>query len=285
MPGDRPPPAAPLRQLPRVVRPFPDETLDSYLDRLAHANWLERGHLSQLLRHGNSTRRSLADLTGITESVLGLAIPSLPGNEHQIGPTQGRPIGPERAACRRCAQRRCPDWPYPRVARRHEDVLCAAHRIWLGRTDSPTQQLNLHDCYTDLAAAAHRHRRLIRQHGRATVRDTYQEARTLALSYAHQRLLPGQVKQRRVALRQQAGTDNLHTVWDASLYPTAVALTAILVAAPRGTRQEDLPPEQIHTYRRRLAADVTDGHITTSALDAFFRLSAKAPWPTRPDTR
>ena len=163
-----------LSSLPRTVSPFPGETIDSYLTRLAHANRLD----TRALRCYIAGRRDrvppfpadrLATATGLPASTLIRAIPDL---GFGYGPLDHNPPNesgyPQRKAddgppCRLCVAARGITVPV-RCWKRPENVICLRHRRWIGRASEDSQP--------DLSAqpviiqAHKRHLRLVRRHGR-----------------------------------------------------------------------------------------------------------------------
>ncbi|MFI6457043.1 TniQ family protein [Streptosporangium amethystogenes] len=170
-------PKASLQPLPRPVTPYPDETLPSYLHRLARANRLDAGWLRGYL--ANDHRKAakvpadrLAALSGIPERTLRYAILELCSAEEladmkidgRPAPTYGVAV-----ACHLCTLARgCQQEVIYR--RQHENVICLRHRRWTGTaTFGPSSsQLDLSH-QPEILHAAKRHRRLIRRHGQERV--------------------------------------------------------------------------------------------------------------------
>ncbi len=124
-----------LRPLPRFVAPFRDETISSYLPRLAAANRLAPAALRALL--AGSDRKDapvplarLAAVTGMPHAALAHAMPQICTAGELIGlHIQNQPRarkGWSFAACRRCTAGR----PVTRWAL-HDDVVCGRHRRWI----------------------------------------------------------------------------------------------------------------------------------------------------------
>jgi hypothetical protein len=141
-----------LSRLPRTVRPFAGETIDSYLARLAHANRVD----ATALRFYIAGRRNrfppfpadrLATAAGFLASTLQRAIPDLSFGYGPLHHDRHNGAGfPEHKAddgppCDLCVLARgitmpvhC--WKHP------EDVICLRHRRWTG-PGSRTAQLDL----------------------------------------------------------------------------------------------------------------------------------------------
>lgn len=266
----------PPRVLPRTVRPFPNETIQSYVERLSRANRIRPALIHALVRaRGRDQLANLAALSGVAAHVLALAIPDLVDDQPATGSLRGLPRTPSRAACRRCAVRHSPDHVYPLVSYQHDDVLCAKHRMWIGSAATPYQQLLLGGLYPELSRAARQHRRLIRDLGRPVVLRAYEDAREVALAYADRGLLPERVRERGRILRDQVDCLSHGTVLEASSYPSTVALTTIFINLPRGKDWQSLSPQQVDSYRNRIRREITGHYTPTGAYDAFFRMAAR----------
>ena len=249
-----------LRLLPRFVAPCRDETISSYLARLAAANRLDPAALRTLL--AGSDRKDaavplvrLAAVTGMPQAALAHAMPQictpaeLPGL-HIAGRPRARD-GWSFAACRHCTAGR----PVTRWAL-HDDVVCGRHRRWISQDQAQpdlTAQL-------EILTAHRRHRRLIRRHGRDTVMRAFRDARYICLSW---RLdgIPDDGYARRMEIfhgpgRRDRDNDEIQTS-DAAAYPQAVALTRLL-ASPcwreRILGKDRLWPEEFEAEVRRAVA-------------------------------
>ncbi|WP_433237711.1 TniQ family protein [Streptosporangium sp. CA-135522] len=135
--------APPLHRLPRRLAPVLDETLDSYLTRLAAADHLDPGALRE--RVSGSRRKSvpvpadrLARLIGNPERSLRYAILELcTSDELQSMHLNKRPLPGEahrcRAGCRSCLARLGFGAYGLGVVRWHhfEDVICWRHQRWM----------------------------------------------------------------------------------------------------------------------------------------------------------
>lgn len=269
--------------LPRVVAPVNNETTASYIGRLARRNHVPVAYLNDRLGTPEFTeRQNLAALTRIPEDRLVLAMPNLHPDPSSVAVLRGRPSRHRQIACHHCASRRGHGDLHIEVLVRHEDVLCARHRLWLNQADSPARQLPIHD-HPMLLAAARRHRRLIRQHGRATVHTAFIEASHLVGHYA----LGFQHEPRMISiwknLAARVNPAQRPASWALSCYPWAVAMTSILIATPRGHAWLTAPPHLRDTIRARIAQEITGGYIPTGARDVFMSLAERDPWPAPAD--
>ena len=229
-----------LRPLPQLVAPFRDETISSYLARLAAANRLTPAALRALLagNHRKDTPVPLARLaavTGLPPAALALAMPQIctPGELAGLHITN-RPRARKDwslIACRHCTA----GHPVTRWAL-HDDLVCARHRRWISQ-DQAQPDLTTQP---DILTAHRRHRRLIRRHGRDTVMRAFRDADYICIRW---RLdgIPDSSFDHRMEIfhgpgwRDRDDDDGIQTL-DAATYPQSVAL-ARLLASPHWREQ------------------------------------------------
>ena len=172
-----------LRPLPRLVAPFRNETITSYLHRLAGGNRIDPAGLRYLL--ARSDRKDapvplgrLAAITGLPCQSLAWAMPQICtpaelSSLHLRDRPRARP-GWAFLACRACVAGQ----PVIRWAL-HDDVVCSRHRRWISRyheqPDLTRQPEILH--------AHQRHRRLIRRHGRDPVMRAFRDAQHICIGW------------------------------------------------------------------------------------------------------
>ena len=172
-----------LRPLPRLVPPFRNETITSYLHRLAGGNRIDPAGLRYLL--ARSDRKDapvplgrLAAITGLPCQSLAWAMPQICtagelSSLHLRDRPRARP-GWAFLACRACVAGQ----PVIRWAL-HDDVVCSRHRRWISRyheqPDLTRQPEILH--------AYQRHRRLIRRHGRDPVMRAFRDAQHICIGW------------------------------------------------------------------------------------------------------
>ena len=170
-----------LRTLPLALPPVGNETIGSYLNRLADANHLTIRQLSHLIGPGRYHRRdenhtgywtpqaldNLAALTGRDSRTLINAIPAL-GDVHRPGPHLAGGVlaqvtqDPIRPACRLCMSGRgIPGLVVCTIA--HHEAVCQRHRRWLHGDDQ-------HDLQhlPEVLQANLRHRRIVRRRNKTT---------------------------------------------------------------------------------------------------------------------
>lgn len=165
------PPTRLPRPLPRPVRPVANETLASFLHRLAAANRLDHDELRSYIAADSHKRARipldrLAALSGQPELTLRRAIFDLPPPAGD--PTELSWPGPgslERLACRLCMARRgTPGAASVRL--RADHLVCPPHQRWLGDSSRSCEdnQPSLAN-HPEILDANRHHRRLIHQHG------------------------------------------------------------------------------------------------------------------------
>jgi hypothetical protein len=168
---DMDPTAVAVQALPRRVRPFPSETTESYLGRLADANHLSvpslRRHLTGGTDKGRVPADRLAAASGVSALTLQRALSDLAGQRMpRTTWWHGLPV-PTRAeglACRLCAAAsgcRKSIW----TLRPPERVLCLHHLRWLGVRHANGTQPSL-EHQPEIVRAHLRHLRLVRRYGR-----------------------------------------------------------------------------------------------------------------------
>ncbi len=222
-----------LRPLPRFVAPFRDETISSYLPRLAAANRLAPAALRAMLAGSDRNDAPvplarLAAVTGMPHAALAHAMPQICTAGELIGlHIQNRPRarkGWSFAACRRCTAGR----PVTRWAL-HDDVVCGRHRRWISK-DQTQPDLT---AQPEILTAHRRHRRLIRRHGRDTVMRAFRDARHIYIGW---RLdgIPDDGYDHRMETFHGPGwrdrDDDGNQTSDAATYPQSVALTRLLAS-------------------------------------------------------
>ncbi|MGW1586787.1 TniQ family protein [Streptomyces sp. NPDC002386] len=172
--------------VPRPLPPFPNETLNSYCQRLAHANRIpaERLHTpSRWLAHDDDSvtalLRRLTILTGLPRETFWHALPELRWrHEHGMSPL-GRSRPPvasmrlrRRWACRRCTATRTPGQHVMTWIPIYTHA-CLQHRLWIGEAVTVTrEQVDLAQMPETLWAQR-RHHRLVRRHGERVTAECF----------------------------------------------------------------------------------------------------------------
>jgi hypothetical protein len=222
-----------LGPLPRLVAPFRDETITSYLHRLAGPNHIDPAGLRYLLTRSDRKDAPvplgrLAALAGMPGQQLACAMPQictageLPGLHIQNRPRARH--GWSFTACRPCTAGQ----PVTRWAL-HDDVVCGRHRRWISTSH---EQPDL-TAQPEILRAHQRHRRLIRRHGRDPVMRALRDARSICTGWRLDGLHdPG--FGRRMEIFCGPGWDDpdqwAPQAFDAAAYPQAVALARLLAS-------------------------------------------------------
>lgn len=235
----------PVRPLPRRVSPMIDETLNSYLARVAWANRLSakelRLHLSgSLLKSIPVPPSRLATVTGCSELALRSAILELSDDaERAVWIARDRPwhrAMKSSGGCRLCLIRyginaeRAPGI----VRRRHrEDVVCRRHRRWIADSDSPSDRQPDLSVQPDILRAHQLHRRLIHRYGRGQIHAAYPTAEHIWRCWQEEGICQERFHRRMICFH---GPDWHGTVRRndplraAAAYPEVIALTRLLVS-------------------------------------------------------
>lgn len=222
-----------LQPLPRLVAPSGDETITSYLRRLAEANHIAPAGLRALLAGSDRTDAAvplgrLATVTGMPRRSLAYALPQICTPADLAGlNAASRPRardGWSFAACRPCVAGQ----PVTRWAL-HDEVICCRHRRWISK-DHAQPDLT---AQPEILHAHRRHRRLIRRHGRDPVMRALRDARHICIGWRLDGLSdPG--FSRRMEIFCGPGWDD-RDEWpaqtsDAATYPQTVALARLLAS-------------------------------------------------------
>jgi len=186
-------PVSAFQPLPRPVVPAHDETLPSYLARLARANRLDAEALRMHLTGAWSKYvpipvHALALLSGQSTRALKHAIPELvaeQGLPGQATSRRPRPHGDSQLRCTHCSLARghqdtvcC--WSH------QEDSVCPRHRRWIGNVHDQTgqHQPSLND-QPKILQANILHRRMIRRYGYETVTAAFSRAKQICHQWHH----------------------------------------------------------------------------------------------------
>lgn len=247
-------PVPPTRRLPMIVAPFREETLNSYLERLAAANFMTGQELRRLLApdlppHTRMARmhlRVLAGATGRSPSDLCWALPELrpqlPGFVTTSGPL---PLAAPRLAatihlaCRRCVAARgltgtVRVWGHP------DRSVCLRHRLWIGEPGWGwgSEQIALDD-HPEILRAQVNADKLVRRHGREpAVRALRAAANTLTGLDLRKRNSPVfEARNLRLSRTydERFSISRAESAYHAAIFPEVVAMAGLL--ADPGWRQ------------------------------------------------
>lgn len=222
--------------LPRPVRPLPNEVLAEYLARLAKANGISRARLEALLsRRGPTKRAALATCVSMSDRALAFALPEL----RIAGDTDAYPellqrevesVGP---GCPLCASRHGQRISFPQVWSTHDNVVCVHHSMWLNGTafrvdpTRPTVKI-VGASRADILLAHRRHQRLIRQHGRPAILQSFTDAYDIVEQWNYWRPLEA-IGFRLIELQPDEAQRGAGTASrNAAMYPEIVRLVTVL---------------------------------------------------------
>lgn len=222
--------SGPQQRLPRTVAPFQNETVHSFLYRLATANHISVLDLEAYLAEPLQPRTHPATPRPEWLSIAsGWPTPLL--TSRLCWPTARHRTNKPIPACRSCMARRGVFQPV-RIHRRPHVQVCLKHQLWIGGTgDDPDTQLDLSNL-PEVIRAQRRHNRLARLHGTQATHTAHTDARHILARWTERGDWPHHRERR---LDTYFG----HPHWQvrvhsaemhAANYPEIVALTAILVS-------------------------------------------------------
>ncbi|GAA2226605.1 hypothetical protein GCM10010430_02160 [Kitasatospora cystarginea] len=275
----------PARRLPRALPPFHDETVDSYVTRLAPANALTASELVAYLgvRPRKKTPRTdfltpLSVVTGLPADTLRLALPEFMTDHVSDEPGHiGRPLALDkprtlkRPACRRCVRAAGIDeavtcWTT------HDRNVCRRHRLWIGGgCNQPEDQIDISMLPSTVSADRH-HRNLITRHGRRWVSDAFPDARDIFLGLIRDQYADpfGLVA---AALEQLRGQDNrpveVETALMVLFHPQIVTLTGLL-ACPTWEQRAMQSGDIDWLIREITMRDVLIGYVPHDKTDPLI---------------
>ena len=297
--------SASIQPFPRTVRLIPDETVTSFIARLAEANQLAdrqlRRHLSP--RHDATTKTaktaltSLAQASGYSPRVLCYALPELRSqyparhNLHLHYRTRGARPNEIRPACRRCMAAKG-IYRQVEIWMRHDQNVCLRrrHRLWIGPGVSRTrEQIDLIRV-PEIVQAQRRHNALLRENNRQWAQQIYEEAALMNRRWdgsGHYRDL---ARQRYHTLAATV-RHRYNPAYHASLYPDTIALAGILISPywhrlmisdditdrerfyleiRRRVFPDYVPANRMHDHLVRWVNDYRKQHDLASLLEMMF---------------
>ena len=251
------------RRLPVRPGPMHNETVFSYVGRLADANHLSWARMRAFLaKPSDADPRApivpdrIAAATGYSLLGLAQALPELRWQTVDRWRFHPRPL----PACPGCYQ------GLPVVRFLDSDILiCCRHQRWIGPPDNrPGRQHIDLSALPDVIAAQARHRNLRRRHGYITMGLAWGDALRIHLRWA-QRGEHGQHSRRRLdALAHdprhkiQLGDDAFH----ASIYPETVALASLLASAHWQHTAQAYAKERMMTFFAEAARRIGSPNYT-----------------------
>ncbi|MER6832037.1 TniQ family protein [Streptosporangium sp. NPDC000563] len=284
-----------VRALPRSLPPVANETIGSFVARLAFVNHINCRDLIRVLA---PTCRSqlrapekivrlhlLAGATGIKSTHLAYALPEIRGQllDQGVSGLKGMTIAghPNRIhpACRLCMGAknvvgRVSVW------RRPDQNICLRHGIWIGRdVTTPADQFCVNDL-PEMLQAQRRHGKLISRYGHRAVNYHYGHAHNIVDVSSR---LPSPTKRwsRMLYFFEREKVERLPRSYSsAAMYPEAVALTNILISPYwRHSAVHGSPIEQDKFFRHIQLKDLTNGPPNLDrSLWGWIREHQPQPW-------
>lgn len=264
--------------LPRSVRPLPNEVLGDYLARLAKANGISRSRLEALLaRRGPTMRSALAATVSMSDRALAFALPELRVEADsevypELAQHEVEAIGP---GCPLCASRHGHRIPLPQVWSTHERVVCVGHSMWINgpafRVDPTRPVIKIVGASrADILLAHRRHERLIRHHGRPSIRQAITDAHDIVEQWNYWRPLEA-IGFRLMELQPDEAQRRTGTACrNAALYPEIVRLATVLIHSAWRRRLLAKDRERRAQAMLDLFELVLDGDIPYRAADPIY---------------
>ena len=245
MSDEAPPTAlrAPLRALPVHTRPFPGESINSYLTRCALRNHTSYHTLQGLVkeRRQRPDGARVAQLSGTPLKHLMFALP-------ELGPLQNDPRAPtrpagyqsrQRMACSACAAHHAAPGTHIRCWIRPHGIICVRHRRWLGSPSSTSPELDLDRC-PDILTAHRHHLRLLRGHPPDLAQNALRLADRIIFEWRRRDLYDTNRTRRLAELGITATTfARTDTRIHAACYPDLIGLAAAVAAPGRSPLPTD----------------------------------------------
>lgn len=227
----------PLIPLPRPVKPFPGETVSSYLGRLAHANHIDADALGRRISGTRQARvipvERLAIVAGMPVLTLERAIADLDGavparsNSYDYSRSIDFHLETSGRACQLCAYARGASGPVT-CWKPAEKLVCLRHLRWIGSDGQLQPSL---DQQPEILKAHRLHLRLVRRYGREEVAAGFTAAVYICRKWHGWREHDEEFNQRLEIFH--GPTWRLHQLdptVEAAAYPQVVALARLLTS-------------------------------------------------------
>jgi hypothetical protein len=258
-----------LDRLPFTTAPILNETVDSYLLRLASLNETAPDVLRGAVMDsaGLITPERLAAAGGQRLRSLKYAMLELCTPEDLAGMRiagRPRPGMNERDACRRCAAARGVVETATRWTRQ-EDVVCLRHHWWHTNVDLTN--------HPEVLAANRRHRRVLRRFRREAMNAAIASAGVVCFGWIRRLEYNGWFNElaSRAAPDGRTVTGYESPLFEACLYPQVIALAVILVSQDWTLLTAPENPNSIDSMVRDIRAAVAPGYEFGGAHDPLVK--------------
>lgn len=167
-------------------------------------------------------------------------------------------------ACRHCAVEKT-GTSRVEIYTTHDRVICARHRLWVGEgIKTPTEQPSVR-ASPEILSAWHHHKNLITRFGRSGVRKAFHNAGIITWRWYDQfNHFTAATDTYDSLTADQPRHAKSHALIAASLYPSTVALTA-LIASPYWARiAHSREPKR---FLERISMEITEGWTPTGGSD------------------
>jgi hypothetical protein len=231
-----------------------DETLTSYIERLAAANHSQVVSLVDYLNPGASQPdgplhwairsnkvapraplATLATASGFSVTVLAYALPELRDQHHSATDlkVEGRNVygnpNTRRLACRHCMAAKRISHPVT-LWMRHDQNVCRCHSLWVGPgAQRPSDQIELSRT-PEVIHAQRRHNRLLRRHDRVQVQRAFADAAHISDRWAQQERFHQDIFKRAVRMNAGRPWNGFYSAPIAAQYPRVIALTGMFLS-------------------------------------------------------
>lgn len=290
-----------LRPLPRRALPVQDETLRSYVGRLASANHIRAheliGYLNPklagshgIVRRVNITLDALTVVSGIDAINLAHALPEIRsqfGDQESLrvlGRTTAGEPNKQRRACRRCLAAKSITTSV-RIWARQDQNVCLRHHLWISQgVNDPEDQVDVTD-FPEISQAQIRHSNLIRRHGHQRVRHFYWTAEKI-IDWSSNVPSPTARWERKRWFFTRERARTLPWSYDyAAYYPEVVDVLSVLTS-PYWRRMtiSDNPTDEERFYRQIAANGLTNGEpARNTPLNKWVSSHRDSRTPDDPD--
>ncbi|EFV13816.1 hypothetical protein [Segniliparus rugosus] len=271
------------RPFPIRVKPYPAETVASYVNRIEDAHKLDGGTLvANQKSTGLSWLEYLTSVTNRPAKSLQYALPELrEGFNHPTRPYWdhfSKLIQDNGYACERCRAARCINRPVP-IWASYENVLCYRHKIWTGGNLFRVKTLVSVADMPEISRAHHMHKKLIAQHGKIKTRKAFSAAELMVFEWDRIGQLPTCAKRlESLAERDHHRSSVLSPHMDPraplARYPELLAMTRLVLDPQWSADMRSKNARHRALSVNRVVAEVTGRYRPTTPHDPLTAWAA-----------